>query len=85
MGNMHGNEVVGRVMLLNLAELLCRNYDKDLMLTLFINNTRIHLMPTMNPDGFATASAGWLCKWSSACAHMMCTSHKRILHYYLMQ
>ena len=56
---MHGNEVVGRVLLVALAELLCRNYGSDLMLTLLVNNTRIHLMPTMNPDGFYRSSEGF--------------------------
>ena len=54
-GNMHGNEVVSRVVLHNLIELLCENYYKDMFVQLMVNTTRIHIMPTMNPDGYAKA------------------------------
>ena len=59
--NMHGNEVVGRVLLVALAEVLCKNYNKDPFLTLLVNTTRIHLMPSMNPDGYSMAIEGILC------------------------
>lgn len=57
-GNMHGNEVVGRELLLKLAVFLCDEYKSDNKeIKRLINMTRIHILPTMNPDGYALASA----------------------------
>ncbi|XP_048463915.1 carboxypeptidase M-like [Rhincodon typus] len=50
--NIHGDEVVGREILLHLMEHLVKMYNKDATITKLINNTRIHIMPSMNPDGF---------------------------------
>ncbi|GFS04574.1 carboxypeptidase [Elysia marginata] len=56
--NMHGNEVVGRELLLHLAEYYLNQYGKNATLTQFLDDTRVHLMPTMNPDGFSRSRQG---------------------------
>ncbi|KXJ79140.1 hypothetical protein RP20_CCG002230 [Aedes albopictus] len=50
--NMHGNEVVGREMLLLLAKYLCENYNRTERVTKLVNNTRLHILFSMNPDGY---------------------------------
>ncbi|XP_077997618.1 carboxypeptidase M-like isoform X3 [Glandiceps talaboti] len=52
-GNMHGNEVVGRELLLQFMEHLLLQYkNNDTEIKTFLDNTRVHILPTMNPDGF---------------------------------
>ncbi|VDN58650.1 unnamed protein product [Dracunculus medinensis] len=57
-GNIHGNEVTGRELLLNLAESLLMNYGRNIYLTKIVNMTRIHILPSMNPDGHKRAIEG---------------------------
>ncbi|CAL1543384.1 unnamed protein product [Lymnaea stagnalis] len=74
-GNMHGNEVVGKEMLLYLMIALCEGYKTGDDLSKFIvSQTRVHILPSMNPDGWEAAykemqekgEAGWLTGRSNA-------------------
>ncbi|XP_059630399.1 carboxypeptidase SOL1 isoform X2 [Cornus florida] len=57
-GNVHGDEPVGRELLLRLANWLCDNYMKDPLATLIIDNVHLHILPSMNPDGFSLRRRG---------------------------
>lgn len=57
-GNIHGNEAIGREMLIHLIEYLVTRYDSDPYVRWLLDNTRVHIMPSMNPDGFQESREG---------------------------
>ncbi len=56
--NMHGDEIVGREMMVRLVKDLLFNYKKDQQITHLIDNLQIYIMPSMNPDGAAAGIRG---------------------------
>ena len=57
-GNIHGNEALSRQLLLYLTQHLLTNYQKDEQVTRLLERTELHILPSMNPDGFERAKEG---------------------------
>ena len=57
-GNMHGNEVISRQILIYLIKYLVENYQKVDRVTKLVDSFDIFIMPSMNPDGFEAAEEG---------------------------
>lgn len=54
--NMHGDEIVGRELMILLAKELLENYGKDSNVTNLVDHLQIYIMPSMNPDGAAAGT-----------------------------
>ena len=58
-GNMHGDETVGRELIIYLAQYLLYTHDEsNSRAHKILENMRLFLMPTMNPDGFEMSKEG---------------------------
>ena len=56
--NMHGNEVTGRELLIHFTHYLLTNYLTDKDVRQLVDSTRIHLLLSMNPDGYEYSYPG---------------------------
>lgn len=55
---MHGNEVVGKELLLLLTKYMCERYGVDGRISKLVNTTRMHFLYSMNPDGYEISHEG---------------------------
>ena len=55
--NMHGDETVGRELTFQLAQFILENQE-DPTAKFLLDNIDLHLMPSLNPDGFEKAVEG---------------------------
>lgn len=53
--NMHGDETLGRQLVIFLAQYLLENYNVSQRITNLVDTVDIFLMPSLNPDGFAAS------------------------------
>jgi hypothetical protein len=50
--NIHGDETTSMEMSMRLVELLLTSYGSDPLLTAMVDETDIHILPVLNPDGY---------------------------------
>ena len=58
MGNIHGDGSVSREMVIALARYLTYNYGRVGRVTRLLDTTEVHLVPSLNPDGFERVTRG---------------------------
>lgn len=55
-------QVIGREMLIHYADWMLMNYGQDIEVTQFLDSTRLHILVSMNPDGFEEAEVSRTCQ-----------------------
>lgn len=55
---MHGDEIVGRELMMKFIKDCTQNYGSDKTITELLNKFQIHILVSMNPDGAATGTRG---------------------------
>ncbi|XP_014255369.1 carboxypeptidase D-like [Cimex lectularius] len=60
-GGLHGNVPIGTEILIKLSEHLLENYGINEEITKIVDSVNIHILPSLNPDGFELAKEG-LCQ-----------------------
>lgn len=55
---MHGNEAVGRELVLHLIAHLVNNANRSSNVKNLLRHTNIFVLPSMNPDGFENSTEG---------------------------
>lgn len=53
--NIHGDETVGRELMINLIIYFTENYGSNVQVTQLVDTTDIYIIPSVNPDGFERA------------------------------
>lgn len=61
--NMHGDEIVGRELMMRLIRDLAASDGRDPWITKLLDEVQIYIMPSMNPDGAAAVRRG-NAKWA---------------------
>ncbi|CAF4422405.1 unnamed protein product, partial [Adineta steineri] len=56
--NMHGDETIGREMMIALIYHLLLNSQSNTRIARLLSTTDIYIMPSMNPDGFESSAEG---------------------------
>ncbi|RNA12428.1 carboxypeptidase D [Brachionus plicatilis] len=56
--NIHGNEAVGKEILLKLIDYMLNNQKSDPDVDLIMKTMRVHILPLMNPDGYEQSVMG---------------------------
>lgn len=54
--NMHGDEVVGRELMIYLIRQLVTEFNSNPRINKLVSNAQIYIMPSMNPDGFESGN-----------------------------